>query len=151
MSRDESPVRKVKKLDDIFVLGCIDSDQRKLLYLALVLECDTPIIEAVFHCALVRCMLPHCNRNDFVCACMCWLMPKVELLAETSVDLDLEPNGRYQLKIWRKECNILIDDSPGQLIVLVEWREKKEQYLFTMDELDIEIERHFSKAPIIKI
>lgn len=146
MSRDESPVRKVKKLDDIFVLGCIDSDQRKLLYLALVLECDTPIIEAVFHCALVRCMLPRSNRNDFVHAYMRWLMPKVELLAETCIDLT--PCGRYQLKIWRNECTILIDINQSKPIVLVEWREKTEHYVFTLVEMlpvfEMEVNRHVS-------
>ena len=72
MTRDTSPKRPAKRLDDFFDLGCTLPNQRTLYYLAIVLECDTPILEAVCRCAFGHCLLAENQTRPFVVFMLEW-------------------------------------------------------------------------------
>ena len=72
MSREASPKRQAKRLDDFFDLGCTLPNQWTLYYLGIVLECDTPILEAVCRSAFGHCMLAENQTRPFVVFMLEW-------------------------------------------------------------------------------
>jgi len=102
MTRDTSPKRPAKRLDDFFDLGCTLSNQRTLYYLAIVLECDTPILEAVCRCAFGHCLLAEYQTRPFVVFMLEWYPAGVRQVVCTyqSAECD-KPLVSYESGGWR--------------------------------------------------
>jgi len=102
MTRDTSPKRQAKRPDNFFHLGCTLSNQWTLCYLAIVLECDTPILEAVCCCAFGHCLLAEDQKEPFFDFMFNWRpigMRPVDCHSQTA------PNAKvfvsYQSGGWR--------------------------------------------------
>jgi len=57
--RDQSPVRRIVNNEQtLFSIECPPANQRLLIYLGAVLQCDTPILEALYHRAPLAFLRP---------------------------------------------------------------------------------------------
>jgi len=63
--RDQSPKRNSNEFDELFLRpSCALADQHVLFYFALILDCDMPILEALFQRCFLR-LKPHGDRDNF--------------------------------------------------------------------------------------